>query len=618
MAFRISHRTKQKLARRWFYNGLVRLLIFKFWFRMAFLTFVLLLVFLGLFLPKIWRVSPPGTLPVIRISGLDFVQTWSLKRKAQRDATVGQFEQAHDAWLAAINNNPADIDALRGLIQNLVEHSGADPEALQVGLRQSAWLMHMTGTNRIDVELVSRFYGSRQWHDVLLSTLTPIAENLGPQAREEFLKSLFAKGRMAEFKARWDEFRADQNASPELALHWAAFQSGWSSGADAEAGSQALRLAMSAPTTQVHAIQLQLAACANRQDLSCYQEFLNRLQELRRDRIPDHTLFWLLLDRAGQGDQARELARSFNEEPQTASDLISLGSAYSVLGLGKTGLKLFDSNWARFSHSEQVWFSYASLLALDEDWAELQRFALRFRTEGPSRQGCLAYSYFLEGWSEHQLKRLPRANDAFQKMSELWTGDGRLALPASKTLLEIGYPEVANEVLGKVENEFITDTQYWAMRFAAADGIKNPGLLLKAAQHEYDLAPDNMPSVNHYAAALLVNRQRIDLAATLSKKLLATYPNSVAVRINHAFALTLNHRPDEARQVLSSLNDHALMAEEATPYHLVWFALWFDDQQYNKAWEALDRINRKLLYPTDVAWLAECQKRMPPRTQANL
>jgi len=107
MRFLGFQRLKQKLLAKLIYSPFLRLVLFNFWFRLAFVCFAGLLIFLALFLPRIWRVTPPGFLPVITISGLDMAQAWSLKRSALRATSARNFELAADAWNTAIANNPA-------------------------------------------------------------------------------------------------------------------------------------------------------------------------------------------------------------------------------------------------------------------------------------------------------------------------------------------------------------------------------------------------------------------------------------------------------------------------------------------------------------------------------
>src|SRR5437763_1849751 len=113
--------TKEELGAKLLDYPLLRQLVFERWFRLAFGLFVLVFVFLGLFLPKMWKTSKPGFVPVIKVSGLDLVQAWSLKRTAVKASAAGRFEEANLAWQGALANNRADPDLVRGALRNLLK-----------------------------------------------------------------------------------------------------------------------------------------------------------------------------------------------------------------------------------------------------------------------------------------------------------------------------------------------------------------------------------------------------------------------------------------------------------------------------------------------------------------
>ncbi|MBI4325180.1 MAG: hypothetical protein HY674_07930 [Chloroflexi bacterium] len=118
---------KKELSRKLIYYPLLRMLLFKVWFRIIFFCLVLLIVFLSLFLPKIWTTSPDGFMPVIKVSGLDLAQAWSLKRNARRAATAGRLNDASYSWMAAIANNPADPEAIRSFLDGVLRREKPEP-----------------------------------------------------------------------------------------------------------------------------------------------------------------------------------------------------------------------------------------------------------------------------------------------------------------------------------------------------------------------------------------------------------------------------------------------------------------------------------------------------------
>jgi hypothetical protein len=87
-------------------SSLLRQVFFERYFRAATLLLVLFLVFLGLFLPKMYTSTPDGVIPAYTMSGLDVLQAWSLARTARAQEKAGKFNEALLSWRAAIQNNP--------------------------------------------------------------------------------------------------------------------------------------------------------------------------------------------------------------------------------------------------------------------------------------------------------------------------------------------------------------------------------------------------------------------------------------------------------------------------------------------------------------------------------
>ena len=126
-----------------------------------------------------------------------------------------------------------------------------------------------------------------------------------------------------------------------------------------------------------------------------------------------------------------------------------------------------------------------------------------------------------------------------------------------------------------------------------------------------------MACANNYAATLLVNRDRPEEAVSLTLQILTRFPDSTAAKINHALALLLNQRSDEAEAVLKSIVPEKLSGQEANSYQLGLFEVCFNQRQYDQAWEASDRIAAKHLFPNQLKWLEEMRQHLPRRTAAN-
>jgi hypothetical protein len=616
MRLRFTRSAKRRLARKLTYNPFLRLLLFKFWFRLACLTFAGMLLFLALFLPKIWRVSAPEIMPVVKISGLDLAQAWSLKRTARRETAAGRADRAHYAWYSAVANNPTDLDALRGLLSNLLNEPAVEPGTFRAALGQSFWLLHLTRTNAADRELVAELLQKNRFHEPLISLLNPVADSLTPKEEAAYLKALFWQNRMPEFSAHWSKAgRALEDL--ELALYEAAYLAGWGAVEERDAGRARLQAALNNPAQRGLANRLQLIVSRKTDDLPQFEAAFEQLQNWGEDTVTDHTAYWGILRMHGRGDEARQLALACSRLPKSDRELTLLIEACAALKLPEKGRQWFRTFGPDFIRSEEVWLKYADFLAAEGDWEELRSVAVQMRAGARIPTGLIAYSYFLEGWSELERGRSLLAEAAFARMNQLWEGHPALAVAVSSALVKLGYHSPAGALLSRNEEQFQHSSDYWQALFNIASHLKDQELLLKAVSRQYELDPKNIHVINGYAAALLVNQQQPDLAIRLTVQLMAAFPNSLAARINHSFSLLLNGRTSEARAILEGIKADTLTPQEATSFHLARFQVCHTSEEYDEAWRILERIDNTHLFPNQISWLQQCRQNMPPPSQAH-
>ncbi len=235
--------SKEQLASKLLEYPLLRLLLFERWFRVAFAGLALLLVFLALFLPKIWRASDPDFRPVIKVSGLDLMQAWSLRRTAEKALAAGNFDEASYAWQSALANNRADPDLVRGALRTILK----DPKRAQrsnQAAQEAFWLLKLTGTNIADLELASQVLAEFNFYEAILPLIEPRRDQLTPSLAAIYLKGLFNQGAMAAFDARWVELVDKVKDNAELVLFRAAYLAGWGPPGTIAEGRQRLNAAV--------------------------------------------------------------------------------------------------------------------------------------------------------------------------------------------------------------------------------------------------------------------------------------------------------------------------------------------------------------------------------------
>jgi len=603
---------KRQLANRFVYSPLLRVLIFNFWFRFAFAGFILFLIFLGLFLPRIWRTTPAGFVPIVKISGLDMARAWSLKRGALRSMAAGDFNAAAYAWQAAVANHPASPELLRGALRNVLRLDRPDSKYQRPALGQSFWLLRLTGTNAADLELVSQVCDKFQFYDRTLRLLGPREDRLTPPEEAAYLKALFHSGQMARFAVRWDRLSEKRfSLTPELQLYHAAYLAGWSAASEARDGRQRLEAALEDPPQRILSNRLRLLVCAHVSDAGGYQESLQRLAQWQSDTLLEHVIYWQLLAALGRKDEARELARSFPRPPASSVETVRLAETYVVLDLRDEARQFLQQRVQQSGDSAEVWMLQANLLVEDRKWEELRELALQLRQHPAVPDTLVGYSHYLQGRAELGLDRPDVAETSFKKAAQRPFEDRALGLTAASSLLKLGYPAIARDILLPLEPGLAASPEYWQTLFASAYELKLPDLMSTAAARAYQLQPGNAVAANNYAATLLMNREHAEEAVRLTLQLASRFPNSTAARINHGLALLLNRRTGEAETLFRAVSPAKLSAREAASLQLGLFEVYFNKQQYDKARETSDRIDVKHLFPNQTKWLEETLRRMP-------
>lgn len=631
-------------------SPLLRLLLYKPWFRLACFAIVLLGIVLVLMVQKLWRTSPPGFLPVVKVRGLDFVQAWSLKRAAHKAQAAGQIEEALHAWRGAVGNNPGDPEALRGFLGALIK--GGDPkEYTPVAVGQSFWLLRLTRTNQVDAELVTQLYEKYRLDELTLGLLDAMQNRLSPALQARYVRALFNQRDMYLFKYHWERGRDQFSKDPDMALYMAAFQAGWGKEEAAAQGREQLRAAMADPARKQLACRLQLAVSLRLAEVPTYEQALQQLTEQRADTPLDHVNDWALLSATGHRAEAAKKAQAYINPPTSAAEIIGMVNAYTALGLRDSARQLLQSYAGDFGYSAGVWMVYADLLISDRQWDPLAALALQIRQNQYARNFLPCYASYLEGRAALGQLRQTEADRAFKEMVLYDVAAPYIGLTVARSVLQLGYPERANELLAKMEKDQYQNPQYWLLAFEVAFVRKNPDQLLTAATRLYELNPKDSATINNYAAALVVLRRQPEEAVRLTLQVLTIAEENlrwlnalpdegqtrgvanrtlkslnkvqfdqilIDAQINHSRALAMNQRTAEAQAILESIRPEQLArADETTAYYMAWLEIYLNLRQPDQARKAIARIDSKLLFPNQKAWLDQIRRQVSPPPAAS-
>ncbi|HEV8544405.1 MAG TPA: hypothetical protein VGR78_18605 [Verrucomicrobiae bacterium] len=610
----LSFREKwqQRIEPKLIYSPFLRLVLFNGWFQLSF-GFALSIVIAGaLYLPKIWRVSPPGFLPIVQISWLDMTQNWALKRSARQHMAARDFERAAKSWEGAIAQNPADPEALRGYMKNCLNIAQPEKHMLVAAGSQVPWLLRLTQTNLADLELIARVSEHFEWYETIARYVAPSVDQVSPSAQAAYIKALFREHRIREFEQRLA--RHGKNLSdPELPLYRLAWTAGWGSGDDRSQAGQALKREIQGGKQNVLAARLYMDACANRSNLQGYGECLEQLSTRAEATANDHATYWDLLAANGRKDQAIKLAQAFSTPPASAMELVHLAQSYDSLGLPDQARDLLKRFTPGFRQSPTVWALYASLLEKEKNWPELRELGVKMRADATARNILWGYGYMLEGRAEYEQDRKSMAEIAFGRAAECGYDFPSIGILVARELTRLRSTKNALKILSGLEPSLASDFNYWDAVFQTAYAAQDSALVLKASEHSYALKPGDFTIRNRYAAALMLNRSNPDEAIRLTLDLYSKFPRSAATAINHSCALLLNERAGEARDLLEKIQPNTLGPTEASAYYLALFEAYHALKLWDLAWKMSDKIATAALFPAQQKWLEDRRKEMPRR-----
>lgn len=584
-------------------NYFLHLVFYESRFRLALLLIGLVLLTAVALAPKLWISSPPHMEETIRISGLDLLQCWNLKRNARKEESLGRHEEAIAAWIGAIGNNPADAEAIRGFLQAVIALPKPGRGYLGTGVGQSRFLLRLTLTNRSDLALASDIYRRYELYPQTLALLDQPSEPLEPKGLENQLIALFETGRMEGFGRVWSSNRVVLEERPVASLYHAAWAAGWGPIQELSAGRSKLLAAATGGQWALIARRLLLTLHYSQLDLASYQQVLGQLQDTRDARVQDEVRFWILLEQSGKHDRAVELARQHTIPAESAQEAEMLILAWRRLGLTDIAIDFARKEMPNFAYHPGIWTALADLLMETRNWDELSALALELRSSR-LREGYAGWSLYLEGVSDHHRSRIANAESQFTAAATNSFQDPLLAFSSAAQMRRLGYPGPSTMLLKTLQSRFADSTTFWAFLQRSAYEARQGDIILEASEQLYLMQPTNAVAANNFAAALLTKRVRSEEALKITEGIFRRFSGSAAVRINRASALIRNGRMEEALPVLQSLDRAEMSESEKTFARLAWFEYHDARGETEKALAEAKKVEKRFLFQDQQEWLS--------------
>lgn len=579
-------------------------------FRIVFTLLILGGLAIAAMLPKVWITTPKGFDPVVRVSGLDLLQTRSLMRTARKQEAAGKNAEAAQAWASAVANNAGDATAIRGLLGLLSRDEKLGRRWIPVGIGQSQWLLRLNGTNQMDVDLSAAFYRKSGLHELSIRLLSDTNRSHTAVTAAALAAAYFETARMDAFARHWQQHESLLKDDPELALMHAAWAAVWGPPAGITEGLRLLNEAAKDRTRQTQALQLLLIVQTQRLDLEGFNSTFAELQSLRADRLQDHARHWLLLHYLGQPAVAVEKARAYAVPPQTVTEADILLNAWNRIGAHDLAVDFARQQMQAFPNAAQLWLLIGRMLVAAQRWDDLRAVAVEMRNRPAVARLFGGYTHFLEGVAEHGLEHRARADDCFREMLAAPPEETLMAFEAGTTLQKLGYNEAAQTLFKRLESALGGKVEFWQRMAQSAHEIRDAQVLLNACEKAYQLAPANPVLANNYAAALLISRSNPAEAVRITMDVVNRSPDSAIARINHALALAQNGRFTEARQALDALAPDKLTPVEKSFWHLGQLECALGQNDPERALRHIDLVEHRFLFPTQSDWITQARARL--------
>ena len=134
------------------------------------------------------------------------------------------------------------------------------------GVRDTFWLLRLTGTNLVDVELSSSVYELYRLDDMVQQCLFPHEESMTPGMAARLLRASFHRSDMRSFSRLWKRYGEVLKDDVVMQTYLAAWRSGWGEPGELSIGRRELQAALQDPARRGLAHQLRLSVSLSRGD----------------------------------------------------------------------------------------------------------------------------------------------------------------------------------------------------------------------------------------------------------------------------------------------------------------------------------------------------------------
>ncbi|MCF7668370.1 MAG: hypothetical protein K9N48_01175 [Verrucomicrobia bacterium] len=565
------------------------------------LVVLCLLVVFGMFL-KVWRTTPTGFTPLVRVSVLDILQARALENTAVDQMADGRYEEALFSLRIALANNPGDISVLQNTVTNLAMMP-YEVTLFPDVVNYSRWLLKLSGTNIHDLEAVVGLFDKYRSRDAIRRYASGFDGERSNFLEKKYLIALFDSRLFDEFVFEWEKADTTIREDTELMLYRHAVDAIRGGAETGRSAWNVLSDAVDEGKYRVTAARLMARVCVELGDIDDYRIALRVLENAGKDRLIDHVGLCRLYVSMGRTNAALDVLDDVSLVPDSPREFVDILDLYFELGRKESAEEWFKRYLSLFESQSLVWVAYGDLLVETEDWDEVERFAVEMRNRRRDDTCLTAYSYYLQGRAAHAVGRDMSAAEYIEKAAAMRYDIPRVGVRVAEALTGMGYEQEAYRILDKMRPRMSGSAMFWETMFSAAGKIKNESVCIEAAECLIEIAPGNLEYKLNYAIMLMLKRERLGEALALTLDAVTKMPAFVPARLNHCLALLLNQRILAASEMLSGIRPEALEPALRANYDLCRFYLMYKKQKFDEALEVFNGLDKKYLFPSEVSRL---------------
>jgi hypothetical protein len=426
-------------------------------------------------------------------------------------------------------------------------------------------------------------------------------EKKTPQLQKSYLEALFSNRRLADVQVCLREPWTQNKEDPELKLYQTAILGADDARNRTELAHQIIADAAQTEKTAELASRLQLFLAQEHGNIQLFENAFTRLIHRFEDTTQDHLHYWNLLKKTGNLKEAQKAATAYIFNPRSAAEVMTFTDTLTRLNLKEVAYRYLVNYADAFELNESNWLAQSRILIEKKEWRKLYPLARSIRSEAKRSSTFIAYSYYLEGKALIETDQRDAAAEAFSQIPKYPMTETDLNLYVGSSLWILGYPVPACAALWTERKRYRNSITYWELILDISRSLQNSSQILMAAENLSRLEPANVAYLVNHATYLLTQRHRCEEALTITTDLLERYPEDLATRLNHGYALVLNNRPSAAHSLLSSVDETALNSADQHRYLFAWMELHFRTGELGEAWKTGQQIIPLDLLPEERA-----------------